>query len=181
MKIGDLLFFAPGIRFDELDLTGAKLPEQLQQRIGGYYVEPSRECCKNGHAFAAGVLLVSCIDATARLRYGGGVGERFRRFAAEELASFSAPGLDARFYDEYRNGLVHEARLKRGAQFSLERPSTVEDVGGILLINPQRLADEVEVALKKWIGELTADTKKQAALVACVKTDFADDLAIASS
>lgn len=40
MKIGDLLFFAPGIRFDELDLTGAKLPEQLQQRIGGYYVEP---------------------------------------------------------------------------------------------------------------------------------------------
>ncbi len=181
MRIGELLFFAPGLRFDQLELDGAALPEQLQRRIAGYYLEPAEQCSNRGHAFAAGVLLVSCIDALARLRYGGGVGERFRTFAVEHLASFGDSKLAARFYDEFRNGLVHEARLKHGGQFSLERLSTVEDIGGVLLINPESLAGEVQEALARWVAELSADTTKRATLAATIKTDFADDLGLAGA
>lgn len=181
MRIGDLLFFAPRIRFDQLDLDGTALPKQLQDRIAGYYLEPAEECCNKGHAFAAGVLLVSCIDAVARLRYGGGVGERFRRFAGEELTSFGTSNLAARLYEEFRNGLVHEGRLKRGGQFSFERRCTVEDVGGVLLINPQHLAAEVREALQGWVTELSADPAARATLATAIKADFAEDLALAGA
>jgi hypothetical protein len=48
------------------------------------------------------------------------------------------------------------------------------------MINPQLLADEVDAALRRWIEELGADVNKQSALVAHVKADLADDLAIVS-
>jgi hypothetical protein len=180
VRIGNLLFFAPGVRFDEVDLSGATLPRQLQKRLNGYYIEPAGECCRNGHAFAAGALLVSCIDAIGRLKYGGGVGvgDRFRR-AAGELSSFAAPDLAARFYDEFRNGLVHEARLKRGGQFSLERDRTVEVLGGVLLVNPRRLVDEVRDSLTQWVTELCTDDTKRAKLATLLRRDFADDFRIA--
>lgn len=78
MKIGDILYFAPKIRFGEVDLNGPRLPEQFKCRMAGLYVTPAEQCARGGHAFAAGVLLVSCIDALARLRFGGGVGQRLK-------------------------------------------------------------------------------------------------------
>lgn len=52
MKIGDLLYFAPGIRFDQVDLDGVGLPVQLHKRIEGLYILPAEECAARGHAFA---------------------------------------------------------------------------------------------------------------------------------
>jgi hypothetical protein len=37
MKIGDHVYFAPGIRFADLDLEGPTLPTQYAARIEGYY------------------------------------------------------------------------------------------------------------------------------------------------
>lgn len=111
MKIGEILYFAPGIRFNEVDMDGPLLPEQFGRRVAGFYIDPSEECASRGHAFACGVLIVSCIDALARIRFGDGVGRRFCKFALDELKSFSDPDMAERFYDEFRNGLVHEGRL----------------------------------------------------------------------
>ena len=41
MRIGDQLFLAPDLRFKELDLVGPDLPEQLERRIAGCYIEPA--------------------------------------------------------------------------------------------------------------------------------------------
>lgn len=71
MRVGDILYFAPGFRFDEVDIDGRRLPEQLNRRFVGSYLEPAKECLEHGFSFAAGVLLVSCIDALARLRFRG--------------------------------------------------------------------------------------------------------------
>ncbi len=119
---------------------------------------------------------MSGIDALARLRYGGGVSKRFQRFVAEELTSFRSSNLAARLYDEFRNALVHEARLKRGGQFSLEGHGTMEEIEGVLLINPQGLVGEIHEALTRWVVELSADTGQRAALANAIRTDFADDL-----
>ena len=165
MRIGDLLYFAPGIRFDEVDLDGPELPSQFRHRIAGFYLAPADECINWGHAFAAGVLLVSSIDALARLRFPDGVGTGFRRFAREELKSFANDGLAQRFYDEFRNGLAHEARLKNGAQFSLETGATVALLDGLLLINPKYLAREVRTALDSYVALLRQDAGELGKLV----------------
>lgn len=178
MKIGHFLYFAPGIKFGEADLNGPKLPEQLERRIDEFYIEPAVECASRGHAFAAGVLLVNCIDALARFRYGDGVGERFRKFTREELCSFKDDQFTKRFYREFRNGLVHECRLKNGGQFSLETGMTVQQAGGILLVNPRYLAMEVRAALRTYIDLLERDQVERARLADILKKDFAEDLAL---
>ena len=47
---------------------------------------------------------MSCIDALSRVRYDGYSGKRFKRFARENLMSFSPPLAD-RLYEDFRNGL----------------------------------------------------------------------------
>jgi hypothetical protein len=107
----------------------------------GFYVEPAEACADRGQAFASGVMLVSCIDALARVQFSDPkVGDRIKRFAREQLKSFPTEALATRFYDDFRNGLVHEARIKEGGQFSLEIGGTVEELSGVMLINPARLA-----------------------------------------
>jgi hypothetical protein len=113
MRVGDILYFAPGVRFRDVDVKGAGLPDQYRERMMGLYVEPAEACAGRGQAFASGVLLVSCIDALARARFSDPkVGDRIKRFAREELKSFPREALAVRFYHDFRNGLVHEARIK---------------------------------------------------------------------
>lgn len=181
MRIGEILYFAPGIRFDNVDLDGPSLPEQFGQRMAGFYIEPAEQCASRGYAFAAGVLLVSCIDALARIRFGDGVGKRFGKFALDELKSFSAPGVAERFYDEFRNGLVHEGRLKNGAQFSLEIGTTIEQLDGILVVNPKYLGNEVRSALDSFVALLQRDEVERTALADALKRDLSEDFRVAGA
>ncbi len=180
-RIADLLYFAPGLRFDQIDLDGPRLPVQFERRMTGFYIEPAEECARGGHAFAAGVLLVSCIDALARFRFGGLVGARFRKFVAEDLRSFSGDGVAQRFYDHFRNGLVHEARIKKGGQFSLETKTTVEELGGLLLINPVCLAHEVRAALESYVTLLGRDDSERRKLAEAFRQDHSDDFRVAQA
>ena len=137
MRINGALLFAPGIRFDQADLQGDALPAQYRQRMAGFYIEPAVVCADHGHAFAAGTLLVACIDGMVCLRYCDAVvRHRFIKLAQEDFRSFRTAALAARFYEDFRNGLVHEGRVKNGGQFSLEVDETVRELQGLLLINP---------------------------------------------
>jgi len=179
MKIGDILYFAPKIKFSDLDLSGQKLPEQFDSRIRGFYLEPAKNLAQNGHAFASGLVLVSCIDALSRLqsKSKAGVRRRFCAWVENELPSFHSPAIAGRFYDEFRNGLVHEARIKKGGQFSLEQSSTVDTASGVLSINPMRLAKEVYVALQRYVATLKGRPTACQDLLARLKTDFKYELA----
>lgn len=178
MRLGDILYFAPGIRFDDVDIDGPRLPEQFKRRISGFYLEPAQECTQRGFAFAAGVLLVSCVDALARLRFGDRGGRGFKKFTAKELQSFSEGDLAERFYDEFRNGLVHEARLKRGAQFSLDTGATVQQLDAILLVNPKYLADEVRSALEAYAAMLATNDRERQELAKALMRDLSEDFRV---
>jgi hypothetical protein len=178
-RVGDLVYFAPDLLFRDVDVDGPALPEQFARRIIGYYIRPAEECAERGHAFAAGVLLVSCIDALGRLRYGGGVGKRFKKFTTEELPSFSDPTLAGRFYDNFRNGLVHEARIKEGCQFSLDRRTTIENYRGVLLVNPRELAREVRGALTRYIATISQSREERSKFSEALKSAHAEDLDLA--
>jgi hypothetical protein len=62
-----------------------------------------------------------------------------------------------RFYDEFRNGLTHEARIKHAGEFSFDWSQTIRMAGGRLCINPAWLLREVQVALDRQIVRLRQD------------------------
>ena len=167
MRKGDDLFFAPDIRFSDVDLKNVRFAEQFRARIEGFYLAPARVCIERHYAFAAGLLLVSTIDFMAGLHHSPealadrSVGADFRRFARRELPSFDADDLSQRLYDEFRNGLTHEARIKNAGEFSFDWPQTIRRVGGRLCMNPDYLLREVESALDQQIAELTKDKVKR--------------------
>ena len=86
-----------------------------------------------------------------------------------------------RFYDEFRNGLVHEARLKNGAQFSLETGATVKQLDGILLVNPKFLAEEARSALDVWVTMLGRDDPERQRLADALRKDLAEDFRVAGA
>lgn len=178
MRIGDFLYFAPGIKFSEVDVvSGRELPHQFERRITGYYLEPSFEASQKGHAFAAGLLLVSCIDALARV-HGAGVrdtNKRFPRWCRENLPCFKN-GYSKRFYLDFRNGLVHEARIKRGGEFTFEMHEAVAMRDSRLSVNPQLLGKEIAQALSKFIAELGESEVKRREFLEYIKKDFSYEL-----
>jgi hypothetical protein len=180
MRVEDKLYFAPGIWFSDVDLDGPHLPDQFRQRVDGFYIKPAEECtqCVN-HAFAAGVLLVTCIDALARLRFptisDRQSGKRFKEFVRKELPSFSDDKLADRFYRELRNGLVHQGTLNEGAQFSLDFDETVRQCDGILIVNPKCLAKEVSSALDSYVRLLQEKETERQRLAGKLKEDHTKD------
>jgi hypothetical protein len=184
MREGDDLFFAPGVRFSEVDLNGPALAEHYRARIDGFYLDPARLCIRQRYAFAAGLLLVSTIDFMAGFHHsaeglvGRMVGTEFRRFARHRLQSFVSGDLTQRLFDDFRNGLSHEGRIKNGGEFSFDPPQTVRHLGGRLCINPAHLLNEVEDALALQIAELKENTVQRAKAVERLRSLFAKEFGI---
>lgn len=176
MRIENQLYFAPNILFADVDFGGPGLPEQFRARMIGFYLNPAHACAQSGHAFAAGALVLLCVDALARLQTGERVvGRRFKTFARHYLASFASESRADCLYDHFRNGLVHEGRIKSGSQFSLDTTETITNINGIMLVNPVLLANEVGIALDRYIDVLHADARVFRGFAAAVGRDHDDD------
>ena len=86
MRIGDFLFFAPNVSFSELDLDSVNIAELWERRIEGFYLRPCEELAANEHAFAAGLLVLTAIDAISKYEADSTgvkshmVGVRFKSF-----------------------------------------------------------------------------------------------------
>ena len=177
MRIGDKLYFAPGITFSDVDTSGEHLPDQFEKRMREYYLKPAIECAKLGYAFASGVILVSCIDALAYFYTGRtDVGIRFRNWCLEFLPSFKNEKNADYFYQDFRNGLVHNARIKKGGEFTLEIDCTMKSQGSITSINPLYLASEIEEALSKYINYLQSNPKAKDKFIKLILKDFEYEL-----
>jgi len=173
MRLSDGLYFAPNIKFSDIDITGAKLVNQFKKRICGYYLNPALESARAGHAFASGVLLVTCIDALAYYYSGTtAVGNRFINWCMKYLPSFSDRKCASLFYHNFRNGLVHNARIKDGGEFSLDTKHTLEFKDKAMSINPIRLATEVNVALNKFLPYLRNNKNMKSRFVRMISQDF---------
>ena len=178
MRIADQLYFAPRIKFSDLDLKeGKELPNQLHERIDGFFLKPTHELLKKRHAFAAGVIIVTCIDALSRFEYSAdqSTDDRFPRWCKENLPSFKE-GYSRRFYTDFRNGLVHEGRVKRGGEFTLKVDQAVVASEEMLSVNPGLLIDEVSTAFEKYIENLSEGTEGINNLKKLIESDFKHEL-----
>lgn len=181
MRIGEHLLWAPGIRFSELDLDGPSLPEQYHARIDGYYLGPAEICVSHGAAFAAGLLSLTAVDAMSKLyfgpnRYRRTVSEDFRTFVKLRLPSFASDRDSDTLYYQYRNGLVHEARIKNGGEFRLDQAATLEVSTAGPIVDPARLLTEVRAALDQLVAEMKGSAPFRREFTKLLKREFAFEL-----
>lgn len=128
--VDEELLFAPGLKYSEIKWDDDDaLIEAFKDRVKGFYLDPAKNLnASEKYAFATGVLCVSTIDLLACLTIScnsGTVGMRFKQWIKDHITAFdnSDPNseiLADKFYDEFRNGLVHEGRIKNVGQFSYD-------------------------------------------------------------
>src|SRR4051812_38958483 len=111
-RVKDILMFAPSVPFAAVDPLGEDLPSQWWARIEGFYLAPARKAGKSGDGFAAGVLALCAIDAIAYVATGSPIKSRFLSFVRRHLPSFASEEAALALFELFRNGLVHEGRIK---------------------------------------------------------------------
>ena len=159
------LYFAPDVLWSDVQIgNGRAFRNQLCLRFRGLYFEPARyliEKVEPDH-FAAGLLVLSALDAIARLWVDDPtiVAVRFKttfdKFAPSVLGEFQKQWATV-VYDNFRNGLVHEARVKLGARFDLNAESCIKETDGICVINPRCLLSIAEAALDGLVSDDNAE------------------------
>jgi len=132
MKIGDILYFSPKYRFDQINWNDEEeLIEAFRDRVEGFYLNPARVLNEHKYAFGSGILCVTTIDFLARITNNSErVGHRIKRWLTENMPKYFDETLAQRFHEEFRNGLVHEGRIKNCGQFSYDVDELVHQENG---------------------------------------------------
>jgi len=177
MRIGEILYFSPKYRFDQINWNDKeKLIEAFRDRVEGFYLNPVKilNTCK--HAFAAGVLCVTIIDFLARITINSGtVGQRIRRWLTENIQEFDET-LAQRFYKEFRNGLVHEGRIKKCGQFSYDFEELFHQEDDIMIVNPNLLLEGISASFDAYMDKVQADNSTFELFRQALMRDFQEDI-----
>jgi hypothetical protein len=158
MKIDEFLYFAPNTRFVDVDLASPKVVDQFKERIQEYYLVPARLLAKQ-YLFGACVLLASALDAIGRFESPPkmGVGERYISWTRKYVPSLGSDALAKQFYYDFRCGVIHEGRAKKGCVFTTETGRTITVEHGLMAVNTMLLWDEVKLALDTFCTRTLAD------------------------
>jgi hypothetical protein len=175
-RIADELYFAPGIPFSRVDWSGSHLPAQYQQRIEGFYLKPAMVLGRAKQHFPSGLLVVCAIDAVALIMTGStAVSARIRAFCAK-IPELSGDQTATMFCEHFRNGLVHEARVKRGSEFSGDIRGVAIADRGRLIVNPLLLAEAVSVLLRDYVVMLNRSPAEKNTFRNKLKRKFRDEI-----
>ena len=184
MRIGDIVYFSPNHKFIDLKWDNKEnLVSAFRDRVEGFYLTPARQLNEAKSAFASGVLCVTTVDFLARIQTGEEkVGRRIERWLKDNLPVFADPDpedasrtLARRFYEEFRNGLVHEGCIKNGGQFSFGYADMVTIVRPVMIVNPNTLLEGISDSFYRYMekvssGEFTFQSFR-CALIDCFRTD----------
>ena len=170
----DELYFAPGVRFADLDFDHGALPSQFGQRITGYYLEPALRLADEGYAFPAGLLVVCAMDALAKFMTGAS--SDCIRSLCRNIPDLATDERAHIFIESFRNGLVHQALVKDGCEFSYDINCVAVLNHGRLSVNPKFLARSVQVLLDDYVQQLNRTPADKAALARKIKSKFRYEL-----
>ncbi len=191
----DELLYTPSHTFEDLGRAiesgnREEVIKTFEERVEELYLKPAKlllehaEYCENdiGFVFSAGLICVSVIDFLGRFYMGcreERVGSRFINW----LLSYMCPPFNGylaeEFYQDFRNGLVHECRIKNGGEFSLNIDKSIDvvriDGSSYLVVNPKILLDRIKDAFERYITDLKRNDVLYGELVNCLKNDFKED------
>lgn len=182
------LFFSPQDRFRDIDFDNPpSILKAFANRVVGYYLQPADLLRTNGNAFACGLVCCAAIDLLSRCSLDlKKVDERITTWLSTHIPAFSSAKGESRpsqkskrFYKDFRCGLVHEGRIKRLGQFSLESGEMVHCIGRVMVINPGMLLDAIKEAVERYIAELDSDPAKRERFVSRLRDDFVEEARLA--
>lgn len=166
MRIGDIVYFSPKHKVIDLNWNDKNsLIDSFRDRVEGYYINPAREMNDHKLGFAAGVLCVTTIDFLAWFQTNeSDVGKRIEKWLKDNSDDFKAPdpenakrSLAKRFHDEFRNGLVHEGRIKNGGQFSYAVEHVLKVIDSVMIVNPTKLVEVISTCLDNYLSKTACD------------------------
>ena len=193
------LYYSPSCKFEYLKRLIDNKEERgllkcFEERVEELYLKPAYVLIEEannkksdnssmGLVFSAGLICVSAIDFLGRFYFGCPKDEVECRFVGWLLKYMSPPFnalLAKKFYKDFRNGLVHECRIKNGGEFSLNEGETIReevDDNGVryLVANPEKLLKKLEDGFKNYLDDLRQDENMLSQLVECLKKDFKED------
>jgi hypothetical protein len=185
VRIGDVVYFSPNYTFIDLKLDDKEnLVSAFIDRVEGFYLAPARQLNEAGHAFASGSMCVATIDFLAKIQTGEEkVGKRIEKWLTDNIPDFADPDpqnpnrtLARRFYEEFRNGLVHEGRIKNAGQFSFDYGNHIELLGPVMIVNPSILLERISEAFAHYMEDVSSDEVTfqilRCSLVLCFRTDM---------
>jgi hypothetical protein len=143
MRIGDVLYFSPALRFSDLDLDDSpRILEAFRDRIYGFYLHPAGHILEHGDAFAGGLICCAAVECITKFFSEEPIDWLCKHFP--DLRE-NRPLAD-KFWIAFRHGLTHEGRVKSFGQFSLQTPSTFTLAEPALVVNPRRLLEQIREA-----------------------------------
>jgi hypothetical protein len=175
-RIGEDLFFAPGISFADLDFEYGHLPDQFYRRINGYYLEPARQLAHARKDFASGLLAVCAADALGGFITGSNAHRERMIGFFQSIDGLGTPELAGLFIDDFRNGLVHNARVKGGGEFSSDIRGVAVRRGKSLVVNPGLLAEAVHARLATYCAQVRRNPDDIKVLATKLRRKFAVEL-----
>jgi len=155
MRKGDILYFSPNYRFDQINWDNKKeVIKAFRDRVMGFYCNPAKILNESKHAFGAGVLCVTTIDFLAKITTNlEKVGQRIKKWLTENMRDFDETSAQ-RFYEEFRNGLVHEGRIKKCGQFSYNFDELLHLENDRMIVNPNLLLENIIKSLNSYLIEV---------------------------
>jgi len=203
MKIENKIYFAPGIEFKSVDWNDHQaLLEHFKARVYAYYIIPAQRMSEwlqdaekdpfisLGIAFGNGVIGCTTIDFLARVELNTNeVGSRYTQWLKKYIPEMDNPNPDNqtqtiayRFYDEFRNGVVHEGHIKNAGQFSLDADpfyppfQVFAFIDHAMVVHPFNLLKTIEAGLHQLCGDLQGDPVKLANFALNLKATFQKDI-----
>ena len=185
MRVGDILYFSPKYKFSVLNWDDKKiLVDAFKDRVKGFYIDPAEKLNNDKNGFAAGVLCVTTIDFLARITMGSdNPGERIERWLRKYITEFNQMDsnnqnitLARRFCKEFRNGLVHEGRIKNCGQFSDDHSKLIHMEDRIMIINSALLLEAIKTSFETYMGRVENNTSLFHQFRCALIRDFGDDV-----
>lgn len=178
MMVDDIIYFSSNLKIKDIDFCDEKkLRGAFHDRLKECYLDPALKLNKMKAAFSAGVLLLSMIDALSRyiITDNDKVGARYKKFLRIYITSDSQ--VINSFYENFRNGLIHEARIKNCCIFSYDYSEDLfRKDAEILIVNPNALANSLTNILQRVDLELKENKILQQQFINRLKDDFKDEV-----
>ncbi|GBD98831.1 hypothetical protein BMS3Abin07_00858 [bacterium BMS3Abin07] len=181
MRIGDILYFSPKYTFSALQWDNKDcLIAAFRDRVEGFYLNPAEELNHRKYTFASGVMCVTTIDFLARIETCmNNARNRNEKWLKDNIEEFKgrdpskhSQSLASRFYDEFRNGLVHEGRIKNAGQFSYNFGELVKVEESAMIVNPGFLLKAIKGSFERFIDKVKSDDSAFRSLKCALLRDF---------
>jgi hypothetical protein len=182
MRLEDVLYFSENYRFEELDLENTSLLiDAFVDRVESFYFRPALSLSDINYSFAKGTLTLAAIDFIGLFFYGTNNSDRIKKFCCELKSVKDQDPTEIAFIiktinESFRNGLIHEGRIKKLGQFAPDIDRIIEIRENFAVINPTILLQEVQELFHAKVNVLRSSKEKQFQFKKQFKNAFEDEI-----